>query len=131
MFKKGTKLNSIVKGTCPRCQEESMYVSKNIFNIFTVTKMKAYCGSCRLRFMIEPGFFYGAMYVSYGVGIGFGVAAFIVSKLILDATVTTTVLAITGTLLVFYGFIMRVSRNIWINMFVNYDPKAKGRNAKE
>lgn len=131
MFKKGTKLNSIVKGTCPRCQEESMYVSKNIFNIFTVTKMKPHCSSCGLRFMIEPGFFYGAMYVSYGVGIAFGVAAFIVSKLILDSTVTTAVLAITGTLFVFYGLIMRISRNLWINMFVSYDPKAKGRNAKD
>lgn len=81
--------------------------------------------------MIEPGFFYGAMYVSYAVGIAFGVAAFIVSKLILNSTVTTAVLAITGTLFVFYGLIMRISRNLWINMFVSYDPEAKGRNVKD
>lgn len=131
MCKKGSKLNSIVKGNCPRCQEESMYESKNIFNILTATKMKEKCSNCGLRYMIEPAFFYGAMYVSYGVGIVFGAAAFIISKVLLENSLMTSFITIVATLLIFYGVIMRISRNIWINIFVSYEAKEKRTENRE
>lgn len=131
MCKKGSKLNSIIKGTCPRCQEESMYESKNAFNIITATKMKETCSNCGLRYMIEPAFFYGAMYVSYGVGIAFGIAAFIISKVFLDTSLMTSFIAIVATLIVFYGVIMRISRSIWINIFVSYNPTVRGASVEE
>jgi len=131
MFKKGSKFNSIVSGTCPRCQNASMYKSKNVFNIITATKMKEKCSHCGLRFMIEPAFFYGAMYVSYGLGIAFGVAAFVISRLFLGTSLTTSFIAIVISLVVFYGLIMRISRNIWINIFVSYNPQAKGESVDE
>jgi len=131
MFKKGSKLNSIVRGSCPRCQKASMYQSKNVFNIITATKMKEKCSHCGLRFMIEPAFFYGAMYVSYGVGIAFGVAAFVISRLFLGSSLVTSFIVIVASLIVFYGVIMRISRNIWINIFVSYNPKVKGESVEE
>ncbi len=131
MCKKGSKLNSIIKGTCPRCQEESMYESKNAFNIITATKMKETCSNCGLRYMIEPAFFYGAMYVSYGVGIAFGMVAFIISKMFLATSLMTSFIAIVATLIVFYGVIMRISRSIWINIFVSYNPTARGASVEE
>lgn len=131
MCKKGSKLNSIVKGNCPRCQEDSMYESKNVFNILSAIKMKETCSNCGLRYMIEPAFFYGAMYVSYGVGIAFGIAAFIITKILLDTSLMTSFITIVATLVVFYGVIMRISRNIWINIFVSYNPTARGASVKE
>jgi hypothetical protein len=41
--------------------------------------MKENCSHCGLRYQIEPSFFYGAMYVSYGLNVALGIAAFIVS----------------------------------------------------
>jgi uncharacterized protein (DUF983 family) len=79
MLKKGSKLYSILTGTCPRCQQESMYVDKNPYKLSRVFKMHEKCSHCGLHYKIEPSFFYGAMYVSYGVGIAFSVAAFIIS----------------------------------------------------
>jgi len=131
MCKKGSKLNSIIKGNCPRCQEDSMYESKNAFNIITATKMKENCSNCGLRYMIEPAFFYGAMYVSYAVGIAFGVAAFVISKVFLGTSLMTAFIAIVATLIVFYGVIMRISRNIWINIFVSYNPTERGAEVKD
>jgi hypothetical protein len=61
------------------------------------------------------------MYVSYGVGIAFAVAAFVISNLIFDASLNITFLSIIGTLVVFGPIIMRLSRNIWINLFIHYD----------
>jgi uncharacterized protein (DUF983 family) len=80
MLKKGSKLNSILTGTCPRCQEESMYEHKNAYNLKNIYKMHENCSHCGLHYQIEPSFFYGAMYVSYGLTVGIGVAAFIISK---------------------------------------------------
>lgn len=127
MLKKGSILYSILFGKCPRCHEECMYVESNPFKIMTTLKLNEKCSSCGLKYMIEPSFFYGSMYVSYGVGIAFAVAAFIVSHVILGTGLLTTFFAITGTLMVFLPFIARVSRNIWINLFVRYDKEASSK----
>lgn len=125
MLKKGTKLYSILTGTCPKCHMESMYVSKNAYNPYKTIKMNERCSHCHTRYKIEPSFFYGAMYVSYAVGIAFAVAAFVMSYLVLGTGLKTAFVAIIGTLIIFMPVIMRLSRNIWINFFIKYDPKTK------
>ena len=72
---------------------------------------------------MEPSFFYGAMYVSYAVGVAFAVAAFVIAKLFIGTTLINTFIAIVATLVVFMPIIIRVSRNIWINFFVKYEPE--------
>lgn len=124
MLKKGNKLNSILTGSCPRCQEENMYVDSNPYHLSKLFKMQERCSHCNAKYMMEPSFFYGAMYVSYGVGIAFAVAAFVISHLFLGSSLKTAFIAIIGTLLVFYPVVIRLSRNIWINIFMHYDPKA-------
>lgn len=120
MLKKGSKLNSIVKGLCPKCQEESMYVYNNPYTTLSILKMHEKCSHCGAKHQIEPSFFYGAMYVSYSIGVALGVFTFIVSYVFLNTTPTSSFYAIIVTLIVFMPLIMRLSRNIWINLFVNY-----------
>lgn len=125
MLKKGLKINSILTGSCPKCQEESMYVNNNMYNPNYTIKMNETCSHCGTRYKIEPSFFYGAMYVSYAVGVAFGVAAFIVFYFILKTELKTAFIGICGTLLAFMPIIMRLSRNIWINFFISYDKNWK------
>jgi len=87
-------------------------------------KMQERCGHCNAKYMMEPSFFYGAMYVSYGVGIAFAVAAFIISYLFLGSSLKTAFIAIVATMVVFYPIVIRISRNIWINIFMHFDPNA-------
>ncbi|UJH66341.1 DUF983 domain-containing protein [Allomuricauda sp. SCSIO 65647] len=122
MLKKGNKLYSILTGSCPRCHQESMYKNKNPYNLSTLFEMHEKCSHCGFKYKMEPSFFYGAMYVSYAVGVAFAVAAFVISFLFLGASLKTTFFAIIGTLVVFLPIIIRLSRNIWINFFVKYDP---------
>ncbi|MCV9926648.1 DUF983 domain-containing protein [Flavobacterium sp. LS1R49] len=122
MFKKGSKLNSIIKGTCPRCQNESMYSDKNPLHLTKVLKMNESCSHCGLKYQIEPSFFYGAMYVSYGLNVALGIAAFIISYVFLSSSIEASFIAIVVTLVVLFPFVLRWSRNIYINMFVSYDP---------
>jgi uncharacterized protein (DUF983 family) len=121
MIKKGSKIYSILSGSCPKCHGESMYENKNPYVLSDVLKIKEKCSHCETKYRLEPSFFYGSMYVSYGVGIAFAVAAFIISNLFLDSSLNVSFISIIGTLVVFGPIIMRLSRNIWINMFVNYD----------
>jgi uncharacterized protein (DUF983 family) len=123
MIRKGMKLYSILFGACPKCHQESMYTNKNPYVLSEVIKMQEQCSHCKTKYQIEPSFFYGSMYVSYAVGIAFAVAAFIISYNILESTLTTAFIAIVLTLIGFMPVIMRLSRNIWINLFMSYDKK--------
>jgi|SRR5690554_1715133 len=120
---KGTKIYSMFTGTCPVCQSESMYKESNPYKLNKVFQMHERCSHCNTKYKIEPSFFYGAMYVSYGVGIAFAVAAFVITFLFFGGGLMASFYAIIGTLIVFMPVIMRLSRNIWINIFMHYDKK--------
>ncbi|RUT69419.1 DUF983 domain-containing protein [Flavobacterium cupreum] len=124
MLKKGSKLNSILTGSCPKCQKESMYSDKNPLHLTKVLKMNDHCSHCGLKYQIEPSFFYGAMYVSYGLNVAVGITAFIISFVFFQATIETSFIAIVISLIVLFPFVLRLSRNLYINMFVSYDPTA-------
>lgn len=123
MIRKGMKLYSILFGACPKCHQESMYANKNPYHIYDVLKINDQCSHCGTKYRMEPSFFYGSMYVSYAVGIAFAVAAFIVSYVFFNSSVMTSFISIVITLVVFMPVIMRLSRNIWINLFMSYDKK--------
>ena len=120
-FLKGTKIYSIFKGSCPVCQNESMYEVSNPYKLLSTLNMHERCSHCNTKYKIEPSFFYGAMYVSYPVGIAFAGIAFLVMYYFFEATLLNTFIAIVGTMIVFLPVIMRLSRNIWINLFMKYD----------
>lgn len=125
MLKKGSKLNSILTGSCPKCQEESMYKEKNPYKMGKVFDMHETCSHCGTRYKMEPSFFYGAMYVSYGVSIAFAVAAFIISNVFIGLGLIHSFIAIVATLILTFPIILRLSRNIWINMFMHFDKNWK------
>lgn len=101
-----------------------MYENPNPYVLSKIFSMNERCSHCGLKYKIEPSFFYGAMYVSYAVGVAFAVAAFVISFLFIGTSLLTTFISIVATLIVFMPLIIRLSRNIWINFFVKYDPDA-------
>ena len=121
MFKKGSKLYGILKGVCPKCHNESMYKNSNPYAMSQLFEMHENCSHCNTKYKMEPSFFYGSMYVSYGVGIAFAVAAFVISYLLLESSLTIAFIAIVAAMFIFYPIIIRISRNIWINLFMSYD----------
>jgi len=118
---KGSKFYSIFTGTCPVCHKGEMYVERNPYNFSKALKMHERCSHCNTKFKIEPSFFYGAMYVSYAVGVAIAVATFIIAYFFIGLDRNYTFLAIIGILILMLPLILRVSRNIWINFFMKYD----------
>ncbi|WP_394746968.1 DUF983 domain-containing protein [Spongiimicrobium salis] len=130
-FLKGTKIYSILTGSCPVCHNESMYAGPKSYRLMENLNMRERCSSCQTKYKIEPSFFYGAMYVSYPVGLFFAGIAFVISHLILDFELLTSYYIIVLVMLLLLPVILRVSRNIWINFFMSYGkPKRKRQNPK-
>jgi|TARA_B110000114_G_scaffold987_1_gene938 hypothetical protein len=70
--------------------------------------------------MVEPSFYYGAMYVNYGITVAISVLTFLISSVVFKAELLQSFAAIIVTLLVLTPVNLRLSRIIWINMFVSY-----------
>lgn len=125
MFGKGSKIYAMITGCCPKCHEESMYLDANPFNIMKIYAMHEKCSHCKLVYQIEPSFFFGAMFVSYGLGVFIGIITFLLSFFVFHADLETSFIAIVVALILCNTVIMRWSRNIWINIFVHYDKNWK------
>lgn len=101
-----------------------MYVNKNPYVITETMKMHDHCSHCGTRYKMEPNFFFGAMYVSYGVAVLIGMLIFLIGYFGFGASVKSSFIAIFVGLIVLMPWVTRVSRNIYINMFMHYDPNA-------
>ena len=121
MFKKGTKIYSVLNGKCPRCHKGDFFKYKFTFNPSKITKLHDNCPKCNLRYMMEPSFFYGAMYINYGITVALSVVTFLIASLVFGAALLQSFAAIIVTLLLLTPLNLRLSRIIWINMFVEFE----------
>jgi len=125
MFKKGTKLYSILFNKCPKCHEGNFMKERNIFKLHKAFNMHESCSECGFKYMMEPSFYYGAMYVNYGLTVGIGIITFAIGTLFFDLTLLQCFIPIVVMLLLTAPVTIRLSRIVWINIFVKYNPPSK------
>ena len=123
MLKKGSKLYSVFNNKCPQCHKGDFFEHSCTLNLKKNLNTYEFCDSCGLRYMIEPSFFYGAMYVSYALTVALAVAIFVIGYL-LGLGLIGSFVAIFVILLAMTPLIMRISRLLYINMFVHYKKEA-------
>lgn len=119
------KLYSIFFNKCPRCKKGNFWKSNNpYYNLFiNGGKNHSNCLNCDLKFEIEPGFFYGAMYVSYGLAIGLGSIILIISLAVFQMKNILTLSLIIGlSILILAPVNYFLSRLIWLNAFIDSKP---------
>jgi len=122
MWKKGSKFYSIWHNKCPRCQEGDFFVKPAGFRFKDNLKTHDNCSNCGLKYMIEPSFFYGAMYVSYAITVAMAVAVFVICQLF-DLSLVASLISILVVLILANPFVMRVSRLLYINIFIRFKPE--------
>ncbi len=120
MLSKGHKLYSIFKNKCPRCHQGDFFKYKLSYKPSKIAKTYDTCSHCKLRYMIEPSFFFGAMYVNYALAVALFVAVFIIAKVVLGLEILHSFISIVVVSIILVPYTMRLSRIIWINFFVNY-----------
>jgi len=116
---------SVGKQKCPKCRKGKMFKG-HPYNFKTFDKMNQSCSNCGSSFSLEPGFYTGAMYVSYALQIAIFIFVFAATRLVYpNAGVVWYLSWIGGMVLLLFPFIFRLSRSIWLHIFVPFNDKNK------
>lgn len=113
-------LRSIWNYKCPQCREGDLF--KKPFSISNPLNMNEKCSHCSQSFEPEPGYWFGAMFISYiwtawtclfimavGIwGLGWSVEASFGALVLISA--------------LSYFFVLRISRSMYIHIDVRYKP---------
>lgn len=130
---KGTKMYSIVNNKCPKCHEGQFFNTNSSYDLQHFAEMPDECPVCGQTYMPEPGFYYGAMYVSYALNVAIFVTVWVASNVLFSdgLGVWWLVLAsiIAGLALMPVSF--RWARLIWINFFVKYDSRSAAQSREK
>ncbi len=119
-MKTGFSFKAMWNEKCPRCREG--YIFEKPFRISDPLAMPKRCPVCGQVTEPEPGFYYGAMFLSYIVS-GF---MLLIPALLLVFGLKWSVEAAMLFTLVFAGIaylkVLRGARSLWLHMVVKYDP---------
>ena len=123
IFKKSSKLYSIFNLKCPRCHEGEMFETGS-WSFVKSFDMLQRCPKCDLNYFPEPGYYYGAMFISY-IWTGWFSILFVATfqwGLGYSSNMAFGLLIV--FMLINFVYIFRISRLMWININVKYDPNA-------
>ncbi|MFZ9213933.1 MAG: DUF983 domain-containing protein [Sediminibacterium sp.] len=119
---------AVVTNKCPRCREGDIFKSQQAYKFKTNTDMHEQCPVCGQPTEIEVGFYYGTGYVSYALSVAFIVSTFVAWKVLIGMTFDiddNRIFYWMGTAFVLLfavqPLLMRLSRSLWLSMFVKYD----------
>ena len=120
-IKKGSRSFSITHLKCPRCQQGDLFSVSNPYNLRRVLDMPGRCPTCHQDFKIEPGFYSGALWISYPVILVLIVPSALILLFAFHFPILWALLLPFTLLLALQPLIMRFCRAIWLNCFVSYD----------
>ena len=114
------EIKQIINNKCPKCGEGKVFKDKNIFLSIRNPEMNLECSVCKNKYTKEPGFFIGAMYVSYGLGVAEGLITYVIASLFFEKSLDLRVIPIIAIVILLLTFTnIRLSRIIWLYMFKN------------
>lgn len=117
-------LSSILKLRCPKCRKGHLFQSGKISKPGSLFAMYPTCGHCHQSFEPEPGFYFGAMFVSYGINTLLFIASWITLTLVYPSYSLFLLLGLlVGIVMLSLPFSFRLSRSIWLALFVRFDPQ--------
>jgi uncharacterized protein (DUF983 family) len=113
-------LSAILHQLCPRCRKGRVF-AKPIFSGWP--RMHERCPSCGLKFEREPGYFLGAMYLSYGLAL---IVILVVAAILWAATHWSLEKVTIWAILLFLPLapsLTLFSRVLWIYLDQAIDPE--------
>jgi len=124
MSNKQSPLYSILNNKCPRCHEGNFFETSNPYALKNFGTLNDKCPLCKEDFRREPGYYYGATYVSYALTVTFGIGLYVMLCVVFSVDVVPFIITLSILLILLLPLFYRFSRIIWIHLFVKYkDPK--------
>ncbi|MDF7819207.1 DUF983 domain-containing protein [Runella sp. MFBS21] len=110
-------LYHMIHNRCPKCHQGQVFKTNNLFS-FRPTKMEDVCPHCHQNFVKEPGFYWGAMYVSYALATAEMALAYVTALLLGASPFDFVNLGICIAVVIFlFPFNFRMARLIWLYLF--------------
>lgn len=118
-------LKSLFLYKCPNCRKGNMFSNRGIFPLKKLLQMPERCNVCNLKYELETGFWFGTGYISYGMSVGLIIFmavlfAFTYGFSINDNSIFIFMGMAIGILVLLQPILMRLSRAIYIRIFVKY-----------
>lgn len=119
-----TMSNSIVNSLnndCSNCLKGKVFKEKSILFNFEFPKINEHCSHWNYKFEKEKGYFFGVMYVNYGLTVAQGIAAYVIAQFFFTEIFNLKIMPIIAVVIITMGSIyICLSRLVWIYMFKNY-----------
>ncbi len=122
-FKK-TFFQGLVGQKCPHCRNANLFEYSG-FNLMNFSTMHKSCTHCGQDFVIEPGFYTGAMYFSYAFNVAILLVVGLGANILFDLHVYTLTALVIGVSLVTMPFNFRYSRVLMLYFFSGIEYKNK------
>ena len=112
------------EGKCPRCHKGRIFTSP-LWKIWNFYRTNESCSHCHLKYEVEPGFFYGAMYISYAINVAILITEGVLLYWLDLLKGNLIFFLVPSTVILLLPFIFRFSRMIFLYWFggIKYDKK--------
>ncbi|MGE8378599.1 hypothetical protein D3C87_573180 [compost metagenome] len=120
-----SKFHAMIHSKCPRCHVGKVFEGK----VYSLRKqqMNDVCPHCGVKYEVEPGYFYAAMYVSYALSVAEIVSVSVAIAILTGSESPWFYLAgLAVTILIFAPFNFRYARLILLHFLtpkISYDPR--------
>ncbi|MDX1686169.1 MAG: DUF983 domain-containing protein [Saprospiraceae bacterium] len=112
-------ISSVFQYTCPRCRQCKMFAEP--FKLRDPLRMHERCQNCGKRFEPEPGFYFGAMFLSYIISAWVLLVLALTLVFYFGWTVEMTMLVVILVGILGYFKLLRLSRSLYIHIVVKYE----------
>ncbi|WP_312189856.1 DUF983 domain-containing protein [Sphingobacterium sp.] len=120
-----SKFHAMIHSKCPKCHIGNVFEGK----VYSLRKqyMNEICPYCGVKYEVEPGYFYAAMYVSYALSVAQTVTVSVaIAILTRSESPWIYLIGLALTILIFSPFNFRYARLILLHFLtpkINYDPR--------
>lgn len=113
-MKTRSTFSALINCKCPQCHEGDLFTKPASLRIKNAVDMPEVCPVCNLNFKPESGFYWGALYVSYGLAVFLSLTLFGGMYLIWGWLVWPFLITDALMLITLAPLLMRYSRTIWV-----------------
>ena len=121
-----TLRSALLYGKCPRCRRGDIF-KFSLKQTARFADMNSHCLHCGVSFEPEPGFYYGAMFVSYGFNVMLFIALWLILYIVFDPSDIVYILVIPLGSVLFTPIFFRYARILFLYMFggIKFDPSIR------
>jgi len=119
-MKEKSLISGILGMRCPKCRQGKMFPERTLYT-GRFMKMNDNCSCCAQSFNPEPAYYFGAMFVSYGLNAAYFIAVWVALQMFMEEVPVGLLIGVIIALVIgLLPITFRLSRVLWIYIFVRY-----------